>query len=767
MLLLRWSLISVLCLMPTLLAAADSPYFPESGPAAVHQTTLELGTPAVVLWVALQPGYEDLARIAHLRMATGARVVVAHVTNGESTPDDEGGSLPAFTAARRKEEADRVARLLGSTAYFLNIPDPGAVPNRGILERIWNPDTVNARLDRALRRFRPDVVVLSGDRRGPDSLSERSSLLKELVLRTVQGPTGVRAVVDTSKIPRWEGVRRVFVEIPASGPDKAYDAVHPSWHISYRAIAGEAGALYRSLSLQRPHWTAGGDPGYRVIYPSGQRKASSMVGGVPSTGKHTRPFRPVIDGLIRQKRGALFSPRLVDVVRAIDGMDSVYARYRQVLTPVDNRIVAGWKNSLEMLRCALLGVHVPVSVDDSVITQGQIVYLRFGTVLPSADSTRTQIFFPGAVNRTWGINESPLSQFPFSSDREFRVLSTHHLEYSLPMTQFGISQSNLWSRFSYIVVHRDPVRTHDYIYRGEIQFRGAPRRTMELLTPLVRAVEGTPLVVRLSNTSRDAYKGILRLDDSLVVPVEHPVLLASRGETLLDTLPFRLRAPLPAGDHLMKVKLSGGGELSFVARSFDVRVDSAAAVGLISGLHDGPVQQALMRLRVDWTRIGPAPNGDLSRFNVIVLDRDVTESAAGLNPEQWNAILAWVREGGTLVVMPPVTMQGEIPGVSLRATPFLSPTASVLVDSAAGILVRPNRLTPSDWDGWIVARAFGSVGAGSGRTSATAVASDTGPLVVSLAEGKGTIRVIALDLYSQLMNVHPGAHRLLANLLHP
>ncbi len=502
-----------------------------------------------------------------------------------------------------------------------------------------------------------------------------------------------------------------------------------------------------------------------MIYPSGQRQASSMVSGVPVPGTHTRPFRPVIDGLVRQKQGGLFHPRLGDVVRAIDGMDSVYARYRRELSPVDNRVVAGWKNSMEMLRCALLGVSVPVSVDDSVITQGQIVYMRFGKVLPTADSNRTQIFFPGAINRTWGINESLLSQFPFSSDREFSLLSTHHLEYSLPLTQFGISQSSLWSRFSYIVVHRDSVRSRDYIYRGEIQFRGAPRRTMEMLTPLVRAVEGTPVIVRLSNTSRDAYAGTLRLDDSLVVPVERPVSLASRGESLLDTLVFRPRAPLPAGDFPMKIKLSGGGELSFVARSFDAGVDSSAMVGVISGMPESPVQQGLQRLQVAWTRIGPHHGGDLSRFNVIVLDRDITESAAGLSTERWNVLLAWVREGGTLVVMPPVTMQGGVSGVSFRATSLLSPTASVLVDSTAAILVRPNRISPADWDGWIIARAFGTIKGDPGRASATAVASDDGPVAVSFPEGKGTIRVVALDLYSQLMNVHPGAHRFLANLV--
>ena len=98
-------------------------------------------------------------------------------------------------------------------------------------------------------------------------MSERSRLLRDLVLRIVKRAAAVPSVVDTSRIPRWGDVRRVFVETPARGQDKAYDAVHPAWHSTFRVIAGEAAGLYRSLSLQRPHWIASGDPGYRMIYP--------------------------------------------------------------------------------------------------------------------------------------------------------------------------------------------------------------------------------------------------------------------------------------------------------------------------------------------------------------------------------------------------------------------------------------------------------------------------------------------------------------------
>ena len=68
---------------------------------------------------------------------------------------------------------------------------------------------------------------------------------------------------------------------------------------------------------------------------------------------------------------------------------------------------------------------------------------------------------------------------------------------------------------------------------------------MEMLTPLVRAVEGTPVIVRLSNTSRDAYKGVLRLDDSLVSP-ERPVSFCRPGGVSLDTLVLQ-NTSAPAG----------------------------------------------------------------------------------------------------------------------------------------------------------------------------------------------------------------------------
>jgi hypothetical protein len=39
------------------------------------------------------------------------------------------------------------------------------------------------------------------------------------------------------------------------------------------------------------------------------------------------------------------------------------------------------------------------------------------------------------------------------------------------------------------------------------------------------------------------------------------------------------------------------------------------------------------------------------------------------------------------------------------------------------------------------------------------------PLLATAGRGNGRLTVVALDLWSQLLNVHPGTYRILANLI--
>jgi hypothetical protein len=753
-----------LLLAPLLFAGGESPYFPETGPGAIHQRALDLERPSVVMYIALQPGYEDLPLMCNLRMFSGVRTVVMYLTNGEATPDDLGDDVPVSIAAHRKEEAYRAVTLLGGNPYFLNLPDPGIVPGNEFLSAIWNRDTVLARMDRALRYFRPDVVILGGDRRGEELVSARHLLAKEFMLAAIGEGDSSTAQPGIHNSSAWK-VANVFAETSQGPLNGSLDQQHTYWKKSSREIAREAAAYYASLRLQMPAWYAGGDRVYTSIKPRSTGTKLDLLRGIPTYGAPTRPLRATISRILRQKRGGLYAPRMEDVLRGIDSLDFVLGRPRVPPTPGDLRILSSWKNSLEGLRCALLGVSVKYAVSDTVIGMGELVTLRFGAVTPRVDSAGTLIFFPAARNHSWGINGSLDSQFRFSANREFQLLSTSNFDYSLPMTQFGVNQNTLWARFSFIIVHRDSVRSREFMYQGEVQFHGAPRRTWEVLTPVVRANDGEGVITRLINWSRDPYKGSLKLNDSLVAPVDHKVTLPEKGSVFLDTVRLQLMSPLRPADYPMHMNLSGGGSLPFVMRKFDVQVDSVAIVGVLSGLSTSPLQNALARIRVRSHKIDPADSSALASCTVIVLDRDMAETKPGGSNEQ---LLPWVRRGGTLVVFPPAggkkLMEG-LAGCGYGGAPQLPPNAAVAFDTSAALMTTPNHITRDDWASWVVARSMGPVVVPEEVASTAVVTAGGLPLVVTLRMGAGSIRMVGCDIVSQLMNIHPGAHRLLANLV--
>ena len=141
----------------------SSKYFPARGSAAIHQSALKLQNPAVVLSIALEPGFEDLDALSYLSVGRGISVVSLYLTNGETTPSDLNGETPYRLAAERKVEAWRAVSHIGGKTHYLNMPDPGITSDIRKLERIWISDTVVARLTRAIDLYRPDIVLICND----------------------------------------------------------------------------------------------------------------------------------------------------------------------------------------------------------------------------------------------------------------------------------------------------------------------------------------------------------------------------------------------------------------------------------------------------------------------------------------------------------------------------------------------------------------------------------------------------------------------------
>ena len=743
-----------------------NPYFLETGRSAIFQRSVTLSGGQVVLVLALEPGSEDLATIAYLKMALGAQVITAFVTNGDGTPSDFNGEAPFLLAARRKEEAYKANTFLGAEPYYLNLPDPGIISDRATLERIWNPDSAFARLARLMFSHRPDVVLIEHDFREPSAGPLRREALTELVLKAVEA-------ARTEAGPLAWRVRRVLSETDAGEGPVRLDVreLNPVWKKSYETIGREAVPCYESLRAEMLRWSRPKDRAFAQVWPPTPKPEHSLFAGVTEGGRRVELLAGLIRNVVKGK--AAFAPSLERVSAMIDSVDFIISHQLAGLTNQEKRWMVSWKNGLESLRCALLNVDIQYVLTDSLVSERQIFYIRFRRFKTKTGKKDTEIFFPGATNHEWVVNESLLDHFPFDTPKEFLVLTPETMEYNMPVSLYGLGATSLRTHFTFFVYRRGSARPHNFSYKADVVLRTGPRRTFQVLTPMVRAVNGEPVVFSLLNFSRDPFKGYIVLTDSLLGNVKKPVFLPKKDFVLNDTVRLELNRPVSSGDHTASLQLSGkGGIRPFIARAFSVQTDTGTRVALVSGIGGSPVTEALRRIGAHPILLGMSTlDSELDTLKgVLVIDREAVTLRNDLQAAL-PRIRAWVEQGGHLVVLPQYSADEHlrvVDGLDFRPNPALPPEAALHVDTTDQIIRNPNNLRTPDWAGWVVARAWGSIRVHEGVKAEIPIRNEsTGdPLVAGIPLGKGWVTYVALDLSSQLMNIHPGAHRLLANLLH-
>jgi hypothetical protein len=751
----------------------SSPYFPERGYAGIYQRALDLENPGVVLSVSLQPGDEDLPTLALLRLGRGAKVVSVYATTGEATPSDFSGEAPFMLAARRKEESYRVSSYLGCESYYLNLRDPGVVSQRSELERMWNKDTVVSRLLRTIESYRPDVILLQRDL-GGDTV--KVSFLRDMVLEAVRLARGVTEGRDGQKGQGMKGwsVRRVLADL-GSQPGAIRENVggrHPVWKKTYFSIAQEAARHYESLKTLIQAKSSWSDRAYSFLGQSARQAPRTVEGRIQFTSPRLQKLASWMRSVARTARGKDRTLALATVSSAIDSVDRALATDIPKRSSADRRVLLDWKSTLEDLRCSLLDVDIPLEVSDSLVSRLQLFFVTFKALPSRLKPENTQVLFPGAMNRDWVVNESLESTFPLESSKEFRILTPRSIQFNTPASVFGLDKPYARTNFSFVVIHKDSIRQRNFQYRKTIPLRIVPRFSTEVYTPVVFATSGELVIYRLQNYTRDGVYGETFVDDSLVTSDHRQFRLSTKDSWVLDTLRLSWKGPIPAGDHVHDLKISGEKVGGFVARSFDVVADTVQEIGVISGLHSSSVTEAMRRLNLRYVTLDSASvlTSDMAQFSTLIIDRD----ALRLRPdvEGLSARLEeWIRNGGRLIVLPqfnsPPFGVVERAGLGFHSAPPLEPKSALDVDSSSAIVRLPNRIDAGDWEGWIFARAWGSVEVKGDQSTAVVIRhADSGvPLLVTKRDGKGAITVVALDLSSQLLNIHPGAYRLFANLV--
>lgn len=254
-----------------------------------------------------------------------------------------------------------------------------------------------------------------------------------------------------------------------------------------------------------------------------------------------------------------------------------------------------------------------------------------------------------------------------------------------------------------------------------------------------------------------------------------------------DLFGFDVTAPRDrrAGVDVLRIRL-GGTKVALPVHKIDVQVPAGLRIGLLRSRDDTlPSVLGVGGLGLGWSELTDADiaAADLSTFDTIVVDvralRDRPSARRG-----FRRLLEFAEgRGRRLVLFYQKDVEFHPSGEAFRGAPFdpfqvsgrrvTRADAPVRILRPDHVLLRvPNAIRPSDWDGWVQERALYLPRVYSADYEEVLELHDPGQpeergALLYARTGEGEYVYCALALWRQLKKLHPGAVRLLANLLTP
>jgi GlcNAc-PI de-N-acetylase len=742
----------------------QSPYFSRNGVNSSAQILREIKNPAVYMVVAIAPGFEDRASIANFRIGNGANVAVAYVTNGEDIPSDLSGEMFYQLASRRKEEAYRALAYLGVQSYFLNIPvSEFSTGTNCFLPTAALNKILTARLDSVISQIKPDVIVLDRDPLSEGKESARFVYLKRLFVNNLR---------DKKKASLWNA-KRFFVQFAESGtaavvPVEQKDSV---WSESYLEMARKAEGFYASLRYQIPLWKEHGRPRYLQAFPEKLKPPLPLSKDLPQIGGKLKTLLPAIYSINAIDTFVSRERRLALLRHAIAQVDSFIQIEARSMNPTDLRVLATWKLQLENLRCEILDIAIQYNVSDTIVTPIQVFFLKFGKLDSVLKNGKTQVVFPGVIQKQWIVNETQDNFYPLKDSAQFRVLSPRTISLNSTETPQGFGAMQVRTPLVFIVSHRDSDAARNFMFKEEIPLIIAPYRSAEVLSPQVMMYRDTNIRVRFRSNVRDKTKGIVYINDPVVSSPERKLDLPGKNYVETDTLPLLWRDTVLSAPHQVTISAGKGNSVgSFTVQPADVKVKIKNRAALCSAIENSPVQIALCRLGVATTSLNTTNSSvtEMADISVIIVDQFSFDKFLGLGM-QLDSLEQWLKRGGRLIILPQHRTE--------RTNPFLGKeisfadlsagncTEKMSIDSTDSVLYLPNRIDESRFTETPFAISYSEIAERESRDSKVLMKAGSRVLLLEKHLEYGRIFYCALNLFPRLLDIHLVSYELLANLI--
>ncbi len=746
---------------------------------AVAERALSLRSGFTAMVVVARPGEEDVATMASLRSLRGVRLHVVYVSNGEGLPFRRRDAYPFTVAAERRTAADEVARMMRGDARFLNLPDIITPADSLAVDRVWDPESLQVKLITMISKLRPDLILVQGT---PDEAGDRR--MAALRTATIEAAKRLRLPKTDEEyrrmlpVPRWT-VQRIVAESTVRSA-KALTAKAPT-RAKALAAADSAHAAYdrRALTVQtdREHKR------YLCIYEHDRvPRANAFFEGLPV------PAPPALQGLrteltqfadsilhaTRRTMSVATRDRLKRRMTRLYGLIEMRMMDKRPKRVEEEEALRRWRQGVIEMRLLLAGVSTSVRQSERVLSNIQLSEIVFDqlTGLPKKDST--VFYLPSARLGSWVINEQWNNSVRVEAGFPLRLISPgKSMVYSYPIEQYGLERETLMETVEAYVIHRAPTPEESYVIPIELRYHFSPKMNVLPLEPIIRCVPGEEIPVRLQVHSRDPVRGAIAVEHASIVSTTVPFAFEGKGQMHVDTMRLWSVPSLPDTSLFLPLAIDGFVEAGVGARVFQAAIDSQRNIVVWSRSGWSALRQAIRRLGWSATVVENLPDTIPSvERATIVADHGVLTNASDADQ-----LLLWehARRGAHVMFLtqsPESWNSGQGADVfSLEGSALWTGEDSLVVDDSHGVVTEPNALGRKDYIGWMGPMAVHTLRLAGGSRDDVHVpmvvrsGSRSTPGIVMFGFGKGRVSYVNLHLTNQMLNVHHGVFRLLANLL--
>ncbi|OAB78925.1 PIG-L family deacetylase [Cochleicola gelatinilyticus] len=780
------------------------------------------------LYIAAHPDDENTRLISYLANDVHARTAYLSLTRGDGGQNLVGPEIRELLGVIRTQELLAARRTDGGQQLFTRANDFGYSKHPDETLAIWNKEEVLSDVVRAIRKFKPDVIVNRFDHRSPGSTHGHHTSSAMLSVEAFD------LVGDTSKYPEtanefgtWQPKRLFFntswwfygskEKFEAADKSKLVEVETGNYYASLGLSNGEIASLSRSMHKSQGFGSTGSrgsDTEFLEFLKGDFPENNDLFEGIDTSWKRI-DNGDAIETILKPlelnfnfKDPSQMLPELVKAYQLLDASEESHWRSIKL-------------KQLQQLILDCGGIFLEAVSETNTINPKGTYKVTFEAINRGTTpiTLRTIKSVSGKIlvtpNESLAPNEK--KEFNATITSENRATSTPYWlnekgtlgMYSAPKNLIGLPETPSSETVVFELEANNvtlPIKK-EVIFKFNDPVDGEVYKPLEILPAMTTSIEEKVLIFATGDaknipvkvrSGKDAMNGTVTLQAPsgwTVTPAEHTFKLTNQGET--QTVFFKVQPPKDQSEGIIRPVVRVGDafyDKELVTIDYDhlpyqsVLLPSEAKVvrlniekkgqqiGYIEGAGDA-IPESLQQIGYTVTTIAPSiiSEATLKKFDAIVVGIRAYNTVPELTFKQ-EILNNYVKNGGTLLLQYNTSHRL----VTEDFAPYpLKLSRDRVTDEASEVrllapnhpvLNSPNKITQNDFKGWVQERGLYFPNEWDKAFTPILGMHDKGypqsdgSLLVA-KYGKGHYIYTGLSFFRELPAGVPGAYRLFANLL--